>query len=112
MHQPLRLRAPFIAPALAGAPEDFIHLGLPLVEKAATGIGDGVNLAPILLQGTDVPHVFEHLQRGIDSPGAGAVKAAGAILELTHDVVAVSRLILERIQDQVLQVAFAENALP
>ena len=61
VHESLGLRAPLGAPALFHAVEDFVDLRLALVHEAPTGLGDAVHLAAVLLDGTDISHVLEHL---------------------------------------------------
>src|SRR5439155_1635412 len=109
VHQALRLRAPLGAPSLLHPVEDLFDLRLALVYEAPAGVGDAVDLASILLDRADVAHILEHLQRRIDGAGAGGIEAAEALLERLDQLVAVGRLVLELLEDDVLEIATLEH---
>ena len=54
--------------------------------------------------------VFQHLQGWIHRAWAGPVVTAHALFERTDDVVAVARLILEQLEDDVLEITPTEEA--
>src|SRR5919199_5169697 len=83
---------------------DVINGRLLGLEVAPTLVGNGVDLFALLLAGADVAEVLEHLQGRVHRAGARPVVAAHAVLEGADDVVAVARLVLEQLQDDVLEV--------
>src|SRR5438128_2549517 len=103
------LRSPLGAPALLHAVEDFVDLRLALVHEAPTGLGDAVHLAAVILDGADISHVLEHLQRRVDRARAGSIEAAEALLECLDQLVAMGGLVLELLEDDVLQIAALEH---
>src|SRR5260370_42588630 len=105
----MRVRAPLGAPALLHPAEDFIDLRPALGHEGATGVGDAVDLAPVLLHGGDVAHVLEHLQRRVDRARAGSIEATEALLERFDQLVPVGRLVLELVEDDVLEIAALEH---
>src|SRR5207245_10812000 len=103
------LRAPLGAPSLLHPAEDLVDLRPALGHEGAAGIRDAVDLAPVLLDGADVPHVLEHLQRRVDGAGTRGIEAAEALLERLDQLVAVARLVLEQVEDDVLAAAALEH---
>ena len=99
-----------VAPALAQTRADVLDRRRLLRQVATPLIGDGVHLLAFLLRRGDVAKVLQHLQRRIHRAWAGAIEAARLLLEGANDVVAVARLILEQLQNDVLQVAATEEA--
>src|ERR1700693_1039707 len=112
VHDAVRLRAPLGAPALLHPAEHFIDLRLALGHKGAAGIRDAVGLAPILLDGANVPHVLQHLEGRVDGARAGGVEAAEALLERLDQLVPVGGLVLEVLEDDVLEIAALEHLAP
>src|SRR5438067_2576502 len=90
---------------------DVVDRRLLVLEVAPTLVGDGVDLLALLLARADIAEVLEHLQRGVHRARAGTVVAAHAVLEGADDVVAVARLVLEQLEDDVLEVAATEQSL-
>src|SRR5206468_429970 len=82
-----------------------------LGQVAATFVGNRIDLLALLLAGGDIAQILEHLQRRVDRAGARAVAPAHALFEGADDVVAVARLVLEQVEDDVLQVAPTEETL-
>ena len=105
----MRLGSPLGAPPFTGAAEHLVDLRLLLGQVAAPRIGDAVDLATLLLLSADIAHVFEHLQRRIDGTRARAVEAAEAVLQGADQLVAVRRLVLEQVEDDVLEIAAVEH---
>src|ERR1700694_1957412 len=109
VHHVVRLGAPLGAPALLQPTEDFVDLRAALGHKGVTGVGEAVDLASVLLDGTDVAHVLEHLQGRVDGTRAGRVETAESLLEGLDQLVSMGGLVLELVEDHVLQVAALEH---
>ena len=103
------LRTPLGAPALFHPAEDLVDLRPAFGHEGTAGVGDAVDLAPVLLDGGDVTHVLEHLQRRVDGAGARGIEAAEALLERLDQLVAVGGLVLELVENDVLEVAALEH---
>src|ERR1700681_211659 len=109
VHHVMRLGAPLGAPALLHPAEDFVDLRAALGHEGATGVGDAVDLAPVLLDGADVAHVLEHLQGRVNGARAGRIETAEPRFESLDQLVPVGGLVLELVEDDVLQVAALEH---
>src|SRR5581483_6325528 len=55
-------------------------------------------------------HVLEHRERRVHGAWARCVRSAEAALELLDDLVAVARFLLEKAENDVLEVALLEHA--
>src|SRR4029079_5683032 len=95
---------------LADAIEDVVDRGLVLGQMGTPGVGDLVDLLP-LVAGNDpgVAEVLEQLQGGVDRPRARRIGTAELLLERLDDLVAVSRLLLEEAEDEVARVALLDH---
>src|SRR5579884_3157661 len=65
-------------------------------ELVASGLGELVHFAAVFLFTRDEAFVFELLKGGVDAAGAGTIHAAGAVLQLLHELVAVLRPFLKK----------------
>src|SRR5205807_3647390 len=74
-------------------------------EQLAARVGEREQLASVLLLGADQPLVLQLRERGVDRAGARAPRAAAALLDLLHDLVAVARLLREQQQRRRADVA-------
>src|SRR4029077_18793183 len=72
---------------------------------------DVVDLLPLALLDAHVPHVLEELERRIHGSGRRRVPPAHPLLERLHDLVAVSGLLLQQAQDDVLHLARLEHLM-
>jgi hypothetical protein len=86
------------------------HLLGMLRQMRAADPGDREQLlgAFCLLLG-DMIHVIEHGQRWVDDAGARGISAAGPILDLADQVVAVARLFLDQLEQDEAQFAPVEH---
>src|SRR5947208_13946 len=74
-------------------------------------LGDLVDLlAAFFGNSASEPHVFEHGQCRIHRPWAGGVRASEPALQLLDDVVAMAGLLIEKPEDDVLEIALLEQA--
>src|SRR5436305_9066830 len=74
------------------------------------GIGDCVELLGTLsLLLLDQAHILEHDQRRIDDAGARGIGAAGALLDVADQVIAVTRLLLDQLEQDEPELAAIEH---
>ena len=85
-------------------PEDVVYDVALLLEKLSPRVGHLVNLLAIHVSRCDQALVLEPLQGGVDGPGRGAVTAVHPLLQLLHDLIAMSGLVLEQLEDHVLHI--------
>src|SRR5688572_5553304 len=95
---------------LVDAAEDVVDGPLVCLEVLPPLVGDLEDL-PVALLGlrARVAEILQQRQRGIHRAGARAVGAGEAVLQLLDDLVAVTRLLGQEAEDDVLQVAMAEH---
>jgi hypothetical protein len=63
-----------------------------LVQVFPSGVGNLVNLLPVLFTGLDIALVLQHLEGGVHGARAGLIPSAGLFLQCLHHLVAVHRL--------------------
>src|SRR6185437_4439482 len=91
--------------------EDVVHRRTILGQVGFPAIGYLVDLlAPFLLSSRGVAHVLEHGERRVHRARAGRVGAAKLLLELLDNFVAVARLFVEQLEDDILEIALFEHA--
>ena len=81
------------------APRRVAELLLEGLGLCPAGLGQREHAPALALGALDQALVLEELERGVHRAGAGTPGAAGALLELLHDLVAVHGLVGERQQD-------------
>jgi hypothetical protein len=110
-----RGRAHRLAPVVPGrrpAPHPICRI-LLLRELGEAGVGDREDALAVLLPiRLDQPLVLQQLQVRVDAARAGLVHAAGASLQLLHQLVAVLRAILQQRQQSDPHFARLEEAAP
>src|SRR5207247_1930385 len=91
--------------------EQRLDLFLALSEMRLAGIGDRVELlCAFRLLLLDQPHILEHGERRIDDAGARGIGAAGALLDVADQVIAVARLLLDQLEQDEPELAAVEHA--
>src|SRR5581483_10334095 len=109
-HGLLQLGAALTAHPVSNPSGDVVHHVAALLQHSPALVRHGVDLASVALLRRYRAHVLEQLQHRIDGAGAGGVETRRALLQLADDVIAVAGLVLQRIEDEVLEVAAAEHA--
>src|SRR5687768_17561744 len=98
-------------PKLRHPLEDVVDGRLVLGQMRPAGVGDLIDLLPAFLLARDrESEVDEHRERRIDGARARGVGPREAVFELLDDLVAVTRLLFQQLQNHVLEIALLEHA--
>ena len=65
-----------------------------LRKRTAPSVSNRIDLLPLHRLARGPPTIFEHLERGVNRPGAGGVKAAHPLFEVFHHLIPVLRAFL------------------
>jgi hypothetical protein len=81
---------------------DFISTVLAFGQEPAALLGYGIDLLPILANGSHIARFLKHSDCGVDNAGAWCIKTVGTLFKGTYDLITIARFVLYHVKDNVL----------